>query len=284
MSRSIEIGVVAVLLGLLMGCSSDYSPNTYHSTAVQQANKVENGVIVGFREVKISASGTVGAVSGGAAGGILGAQTGTSGMDAALGGVAGTAVGGLLGTAIEHASGDTTGWEYIVRKPNGEMISVTQSEKQPLPLGQKVLVIAGNQARIVPDYSIPLPEADKPKETAQPADASAKEAPKPAPAAAADKPKDAQAPAEPSGESPKAAPVQSEPLNDTGDKPAETPKTTETPADTPPANSDSPAVTPEPAAAPEPAAPSSANPETPSLSGFDFTTPQQGSKAAASAP
>lgn len=284
MSRSIEIGVVAVLLGLLAGCSSDYSPNTYHASAVQQANKVESGVIVGFREVKISASGTVGAVSGGAAGGILGAQAGTSGMDAALGGVAGTAVGGLLGTAIEHASGDTTGWEYIVRKLNGEMISVTQRESQPLPVGQKVLVIAGSQARIVPDYSVTLPGAEKPKDAAQPADAPVKETPKPAPSAAVDKPRDAQIPAEPSGESPKAAPVQSEPLNDTGNKPAETPKEAETPADAPSTGGNSPAATPEPTTTPEPAAPSSTDTDAPSLSGFDFATPPQPDKAAASAP
>lgn len=272
MSRSIEIGVVAVLLGLLAGCSSDYSPNTYHSTAVQQASKVESGVIVGFREVKISASGTVGAVSGGAAGGILGAQAGTSGMDSALGGVAGTAVGGLLGSAIEHASGDTTGWEYIVRKPDGEMISVTQSEKQPLPLGQKVLVIAGSQARIVPDYSVTLPEADKPKDTAQPADAPAKETPKPAPAAMADKPRDTPAPTEPSGESPKATPVQSETLSDGSDKPAETP------AAVPAASSGSETV------APEPDAPPSMKTDAPSLSGFDFATPPQADKATVPAP
>lgn len=272
MSRLIEIGVVAVLLGLLAGCGSDYSPNTYHASAVQQANKVESGVIVGFREVKISASGTVGAVSGGAAGGILGAQTGTSGMDAALGGVAGTAVGSLLGTAIEHASSDTTGWEYIVRKLDGEMISVTQREKQPLPLGQKVLVIAGSQARIIPDYSVTLPDAEKPKPATQPADAPVRETPKPAPSATADKPRDAQIPAEPSGESPKAPSVQSESLSDGGDKPAETP------AAVPAASSDSATI------APEPDTPSPMKTDDSSLSGFDFATPPQTDKTAVPTP
>jgi outer membrane lipoprotein SlyB len=35
---------------------------------------------------------------------------------------------------------------------------VTQKDKTPLALGQKVLVIAGNQARVVPDYTV-APEA-----------------------------------------------------------------------------------------------------------------------------
>jgi len=44
-----------------------------------------------------------------------------------------------------------------VRKTNGELISVTQVERKPLALGQKVLVIGGPQARIVPDYSVDIP-------------------------------------------------------------------------------------------------------------------------------
>ncbi|WP_042444019.1 membrane protein [Azospirillum sp. B510] len=162
MLRSVSLCLFIAVAGGLAGCTSDYSPNTYASSAVQQANKVEPGIVVGFRQVAISANGTVGAVSGGAAGGILGAQVGTGGMNSALGTVGGTAIGGLLGTAMEHIAGDTNGWEYIVRKSNGELLSLTQKEPQPLPIGQKVLVITGSQARIVPDYSTPAdPEAPK---------------------------------------------------------------------------------------------------------------------------
>ncbi|MDR6772711.1 glycine zipper 2TM domain-containing protein [Azospirillum sp. BE72] len=159
MLRSVSLCLFVAAAGGLAGCTSDYSPNTYSSSAVQQANKVEPAVVVGFRQVAISANGTVGAVSGGAAGGILGAQVGSGGMNAALGTVGGTAIGGLLGTAIEHIAGDTTGWEYIVRKSNGDLLSLTQKEPQPLPIGQKVLVITGSQARIVPDYSSPADSA-----------------------------------------------------------------------------------------------------------------------------
>jgi outer membrane lipoprotein SlyB len=158
LSRTLPV----VLLAAVAGCSPDYSPNTYASNAVQQANKVESAVVVGYRQVKISASGTVGAVSGGAAGGLLGAQAEPSGIVSALGTVGGSVVGGLVGTTVEHVAGDTTGWEYIVRKANGDMLSVTQRQETPIPLGQKVLVITGNQARIVPDYSV---AADPPPAT-----------------------------------------------------------------------------------------------------------------------
>lgn len=161
MSRSLKAGLSWVVLATLAGCAPDYSPDIYASSAVQQANKVEPAIVVGFRQVKISANGTVGAVTGGAAGGILGAQTGSSATDAALGSVAGSVVGSMIGKTIEHATGDTVGWEYIVRKPNGDLLSVTQREEKPISLGQKVLVITGSQARIIADYSV-IPEPPPP--------------------------------------------------------------------------------------------------------------------------
>lgn len=175
--------LLAAVAGLA-GCTSDYSPNTYASNAVQQANKAEPGVIAGYRQVSISANGTVGAVTGGAAGGILGAQVGSGGFNSALGTVGGTAIGTILGTTMEHLTGDTTGWEYIVRKPNGELLSLTQREPQPLPVGQKVLVITGSQARIVPDYSTlaePAPEKAAPEKPRPEAKAAIKAEPLEAP-------------------------------------------------------------------------------------------------------
>lgn len=154
MSRSVSFGLPAVVLaGFIAGCTPNYSPNTYAATATQQANKVERAVVIGFREVHISTNGTVGAVTGGAAGGVLGSQANAFGINSALGAVGGTAIGSLLGTSIEHVTGDTKGWEYIVRKPDGELLSVTQKEERPLAVGQKVLVITGSQARIVADYA-----------------------------------------------------------------------------------------------------------------------------------
>ncbi|MGE3332169.1 MAG: hypothetical protein AB7I36_00885 [Rhodospirillaceae bacterium] len=153
-------GVCLLTLG---GCASNaFSPNTYSSNAVQLANKVEQGTIIGYREVKISANGTVGTVTGGAVGGVLGAEYANSALVA----VGGTTIGGMLGNALEHAARDTTGWEYIIRKENGDMLSVTQREAAPLGLAQRVLVIMGPQARVVPDYSVP----QDPKMAAAPAE------------------------------------------------------------------------------------------------------------------
>ncbi|RYI99513.1 MAG: hypothetical protein EON47_16580, partial [Acetobacteraceae bacterium] len=113
-----------LLLSLaLAACRADYSPDTYATRAVQQANKVEQGMIVGRRDVAVTAEGSTGAATGAAAGGVLGAQTPGGGIAAALGGVGGALVGGIIGTTAEHVAGDTRAFEYIVRTAKDELIS-----------------------------------------------------------------------------------------------------------------------------------------------------------------
>src|SRR5271156_3862347 len=121
---------VGVVLAALAGCGPNYSPNTYASTAVQQANKVVPGVIVGVRQVDIAAPGTTGTVAGAAAGGIAGsaATEGAGGVSTALTALGGGLVGGLLGNTVDRKINDTFGFEYIVRKANADMVSVTQKD------------------------------------------------------------------------------------------------------------------------------------------------------------
>jgi outer membrane lipoprotein SlyB len=163
-----RFALCAALTAAVAGCGPNYSPNTYASSAVQQANKVDQGIVAGVRDVGVSASGTTGALVGGAAGGAAGSQVG-SGIGSAFGALGGSLIGGVAGSAAEHVAGDTRAFEYVVRKTNGDLLSVTQTDVVPLVIGQKVLVIAGNQARVVPDYTVsqdqlPKPAADAPKE------------------------------------------------------------------------------------------------------------------------
>jgi len=62
----------------------------------------------------------------------------------------------VVGNVVGHAAGDTDGFEYIVKKSNGDLLSVTQKDPQPLGIGAHVLLIEGPQARIVPDYTVPV--------------------------------------------------------------------------------------------------------------------------------
>lgn len=145
----------------LASCGPSFSPNTYDTGAVQKANSVEQGVIVGVRGVGVSTEGTTGAVTGAAAGGIAGSQLPGGGATQALGALGGGLIGSLVGRSAEKVAGKTTAIEYIVRKTDDKLISVTQQDEKPLTLGLHVLVIAGVQARIVPDYTVKLPEPEK---------------------------------------------------------------------------------------------------------------------------
>jgi outer membrane lipoprotein SlyB len=151
--------VVPVVL-VLTACGPNYSPDTYSNNAVQQANKVDAGVIVGMRPVQISAQGAIGGVTGAAAGGVAGSQIG-AGPTSAFSAIGGSLIGGIAGVTAEHIVGDANGFEYVVRKANGDLVSVAQKDTKALPVGQKVLVIGGTQARIVPDYTVPSEEPPK---------------------------------------------------------------------------------------------------------------------------
>lgn len=160
MLRIVPFSLLALALA---ACSPDYSANTYASGAVQQANKVDQGVVVGRRSVGVASGGAAGAVTGAAAGGIAGSQLG-NGVTTAFGALGGSLVGGVVGSAVERTAGEATAFEYVVRKANGDLLSVTQQDTTPIEIGQRVLVIAGSQARIVRDYTVsldPAPPAER---------------------------------------------------------------------------------------------------------------------------
>jgi outer membrane lipoprotein SlyB len=166
---SFAISAAALLAGALVtGCTPNYSPDTYASAAAQQANKVDQGIIVGVRAIQISADTTLATTTGAAAGAVAGSTVG-GGTASALGAVGGTLAGGVVGNVVGHASGDTGGFEYIVKKSNGDLLSVTQQDPAPLGIGAHVLIIEGAQARVVPDYTVPMVVEDLHPEGAKPA-------------------------------------------------------------------------------------------------------------------
>ncbi|MBB3897627.1 hypothetical protein [Roseococcus suduntuyensis] len=171
----------ALLLALLMlaACADRFSADEYRTTAVQQANPVEQGVVLGSRRVAIAADGAAGGTAGAAAGGAVGGAAGGGGVSAALGAVGGALLGGIIGTTAERATANTDAIEYVVRQGNGSLVSVTQRDLEPLPNGTRVLVIKGAQARIVPDYTEPA-AAEAPSGAVM-APAAAAPAPAPAP-------------------------------------------------------------------------------------------------------
>jgi outer membrane lipoprotein SlyB len=216
---SASLLTILPLACLLAACGPNYSPDTYSSNAVQQASKVDAGVITGVRKVAISADATVGAATGAAAGGIAGSQA-ASGAVSAMGALGGAVAGGIAGNGLGHSIDDTFGYEYIVRKPNGDLLSVTQKDEKPLSIGTLVLIIQGPQARIVSDYTVPVAADAKAAKSTPVKPASDVKAPAPANATP-------QAGAQPSSDSPAAsAPT---PQNGAGTSTADTASTTHGP-------------------------------------------------------
>ena len=110
-----------LLFVLLAGCSADYTPDTYATRAVQQANKVEQGTVAGVRPIGIRADGTTGATAGAAAGGIAGSTVGQGSTAGAFGAIGGGLIGGLLGSAAERA---TAGAPTVIGLPAaGQVVS-----------------------------------------------------------------------------------------------------------------------------------------------------------------
>jgi outer membrane lipoprotein SlyB len=212
MPRMFSMCVTVVTAGLLAsafltGCQPDYSPNTYASAAAQLANKVDQGIVVGVRAIQISADTTLATGTGAAAGGIAGSQVGGT-AGSAFGALTGSVAGGVAGNVIGHAQGDTNGFEYIVRKDNGDLLSVTQKDVAALPIGAKVLIIEGPQARVVTDYTVQLPKPETPK-AAVPVQTIPMSSPVAAPAAAAS------VPSEPAAKQVEAKPVTAAPVGTT---------------------------------------------------------------------
>jgi outer membrane lipoprotein SlyB len=140
----------------LAACAERFSPDEYAQRAVQQANPVQPGVVLGSRRVGLAADGAAGTAAGAAAGGAVGGAAGGAGVTAALGAVGGALIGGIIGRTAERSTANTDAIEYIIRQDDGALVSVTQRDAAPIANGTRVLVIKGAQARIVADYTAPV--------------------------------------------------------------------------------------------------------------------------------
>jgi outer membrane lipoprotein SlyB len=144
---AITLGVLA----LLAACQRDISPDSYAVGSVGQVNRTVRGVVISARPVNIGGSQSglgigVGAAGGGLAGSALGKGSG-NGL-AVLGGVI---AGGIAGAIAEDAMTRQTGIEYVVQTENGALLTIVQGPQPAFSITQKVLVIYGNQARVVAD-------------------------------------------------------------------------------------------------------------------------------------
>lgn len=140
--KKLTVATVAVLSLLAVGCSNPYSNNQYNANRSGIVQNVTYGVITNLRQVTIQDSNNipVGAVAGGAVGGLLGHMVG-GGTGKTLATVGGVVLGGLAGNAVQTQANKTQGLEVEVRLDNGQTIAVTQSGSEDFQIGSRVRVV-----------------------------------------------------------------------------------------------------------------------------------------------
>ena len=153
MKSVMKIGLVAVAVILLAGCTPNISPNNYSAYNAGQSQRVQYGTVKNVQPVNVRGNnGGVGTLIGGATGAVAGSAIGGGTRANILGGIGGAVIGGLLGNVVGSHVGNQTGFQYIVRLNNGRSIAVVQGMDPMLHMGQHVMVLqgGGQRTRILP--------------------------------------------------------------------------------------------------------------------------------------
>lgn len=155
-SRAMRLALAAALsvsVLALAGCANQSaSGSVYTYGQAQQEQNVRYGTVVSVRSIIIQSDrpSGVGAVAGGALGGVAASTIG-GGSGRVLASIGGALLGGLAGNAIENQVNKTQGLEITVRLDNGDTRVVAQANDIALRSGQRVQLISGaGPARVVP--------------------------------------------------------------------------------------------------------------------------------------
>ena len=151
----IAAGIMALLLAGFVGCTSDLTSTTYSRGEARQVQTVQSGTVTGIENVRIEGTTGIGALAGGAAGGI-GASGIGGGKGSAIASIGGALLGGYLGGKAEDELTGSTGVNLTIRLANGDYIAVVQQVDPAMIFrtGDKVIIYGqGDTARVVKDTS-----------------------------------------------------------------------------------------------------------------------------------
>ena len=150
-----KISQTILMALMLASCAPNVSPSSYSVGGVGQVNRAVRGKIVSVRIVDIQGTQSgLGAGAGAVAGGVGGSNLGGGTRQNIIGAVGGAVVGGIAGAVIENEATKQKGVEYVVETENGSLITVVQGANDPpFVEGQKIIVLYGQQSRIIADTS-----------------------------------------------------------------------------------------------------------------------------------
>lgn len=128
---------------LLQGCATGNSASVYSSSQAQREQIVRMGIVQSVREVTIDAGETgIGALAGGAVGGIAAGSNIGGGRGALVSGILGAVAGGAAGHAIEGKLRKQKGLEIMVKLDSGELRAITQAADQEFRPGDRVRLLS----------------------------------------------------------------------------------------------------------------------------------------------
>lgn len=129
MNKKILTGFAVSLVLLLGACTKDLTPGDYDSAEVGKIKKVVPGVIISKRPVRIHNTQ---------------AESTSTAIDTANKPAA-------ANNDSDTAMNRSHGFEYVIRLNSGAIISLVQTEDLNLKTKQHILVIYGNNTRVVAD-------------------------------------------------------------------------------------------------------------------------------------
>jgi len=151
------IKILSLLSILVIYACSNTSPTNVKTSDAQKVTAIEYGIIKSSAPVKIKGeSNWIGATAGGIIGGLLGTTVcgeeeiiGTKCQDIAV--VFGTIGGAAIGSVTQAKLGDHDGFQYIIDIDNNKKdSSIVQGDKKAIQNGQRVVIIYGNDIRVMP--------------------------------------------------------------------------------------------------------------------------------------
>ena len=153
-------------ISFIVAICNTTDPGNVKKSDTQKITSIEYGYILSSTPIKVKGEGSaIGATAGGLIGGLLGTQVcgekeviGTKCQDIAV--IFGAIGGAAAGTVIQATLGDHNGFQYIVNIDSCGESSLTcennkdkafvQGDKDPIPNGQRVVIIYGKDTRIMP--------------------------------------------------------------------------------------------------------------------------------------
>ncbi len=143
---------LALGLFMLTACQADIASNQYTTSSVGRASSAAQCSVLSVRPVSVKTNNGLGTVIGSVAGGVAGYSIGSGSTAHNLGAIGGAVLGGMAGSATQGALSSQSGYEYVVKLDNGQIMTLTQGNDTLLTPGQRCMILFGNPARLIASY------------------------------------------------------------------------------------------------------------------------------------